>query len=136
MCHLWDSNPCGLLRPKDLKSSPLDQLGQSGNARCWDRTSDPPINSRMLWPAELTKRKTFLSDIQHSCVCVDVSKERKNVKTNAKQMPFNAMQGNSPYVIVNIPKRLQAIFPKGYRQHTLCSVWDSNPGLRFQRPTC
>lgn len=24
----------------------------------------------------------------------------------------------------------------GNWQHTLCSVWDSNPGLRFQRPTC
>ena len=128
MCHLWDSNPCGLLRPKDLKSSPLDQLGQSGNARCWVRTSDPLINSQMLWPAELTKRKTFLSDIQHSCVCVDVSKREKMLK----QMQNKCLL--TPCRATHL--RLLAIIPKGYRQHTLCSVWDSNPGLRFQRPTC
>ena len=101
--------PMRSIRPADLKSAPLDQLGQSGNARCWVRTSDPPINSRMLWPAELTKRKTFLSDIQHSCVCVDVSKREKMLKQMQNKCLLTPCRATH--------RMLLLIFPKGYRQY-------------------
>ena len=69
MCHLWDSNPCGLLRPKDLKSSPLDQLGQVSAkyliefSICnlfylWELASSWQIKLRTTWFEQVTNRST------------------------------------------------------------------------------
>ena len=68
ICRIWT----GACEHSRAWIDPLRPLGQDGNARYWSRTSGLAINSRTLWPTELTKQE---EKNNWKCVCVWMGKK-------------------------------------------------------------